>query len=742
MHASRDNEPNAVWLAETPTLKAYVDRLGAVQKSLRRFVIEEDGPPVYGKLRRTIGTIQIDVEGNLTVRDVERPAPEEAAAIKAEVTNANWPRSIPHRRGALPPQLAGVDKTDLFEFFSPDGEEVLFIQQRVENPNDPDDKCYLPWSYWNDDKWRCMEPDGLLPLYGLHRLKNAYHIFLHEGAKAARAAQGIVDKNLPHPWLNELFGVHLGWPGGALNAQRVDWEPIRALSKHHPVTIIADHDALGECAVSTISSLLRRPLMAVRFDDRFPDSFDLADDWPDRPEWWSGKRYVGPSLDDMASPATWATEVIHQAGRGRPRYKLRDEFVAEWYMVQQPHLFAHRMQVNRLLPPEVFNRAIAPFSHADDTARLLARRFDAHADSIAYRPHRKGESGRLLTIDGQRLVNTFRPPAIGPLRGNIHPFLRFIRYLIPDQEDRSKVLRWCATLIARPEVRMRYSLLLISETQGVGKTTLGDAILAPLVGRWNVSTPSEKQVNDNGFNSWIAHRRLAIINEIYSGAQRKCYDQLKFVISDDRVEVNRKFLESYVIDNWLHIVACSNSIRALHLDDGDRRWLVPRVVEEQRSEGWWKEFYAWLNGDGLPTIAAWAEAYVVKYGAVRTGEHAPMTTAKEDVIAESRSDGQRLAFELAQAAMAQQRQIVLRVDEVRAWVARERSMEINDHRVEKLRTLRKALRDGGMIGPLTPDGRISIDGRRQGLVANFELSRDANWGALRVHHLKPEDVQF
>lgn len=56
---------------------------------------------------------------------------------------------------------------------------------------------------------------------------------------------------------------------------------------------------------------------------------------------------------------------------------------------------------------------------------------------------------------------------------------------------------------------MRYAMLLISERQGVGKTTLVDAVLAPLIGRWNVSSPTESQVADSGFNSWIAHKRLA-----------------------------------------------------------------------------------------------------------------------------------------------------------------------------------------------------------------------------------------
>jgi hypothetical protein len=79
------------------------------------------------------------------------------------------------------------------------------------------------------------------------------------------------------------------------------------------------------------------------------------------------------------------------------------------------------------------------------------------------------------------------------------------------------VLKWCATLIARPSIRMGYGLLLISEQQGIGKTTLGAHILAPLVGLHNTSFPGENDIT-SAFNEWVAHKRLAVISEIYSGS--------------------------------------------------------------------------------------------------------------------------------------------------------------------------------------------------------------------------------
>src|SRR5947209_1709704 len=83
--------------------------------------------------------------------------------------------------------------------------------------------------WWSDGQWRKCEPDGYLPLYNAHRLKNAAVLFLHEGAKSARHVQRLVDGELradraalaDHPWGAELScALHLGWIGGAMSPER------------------------------------------------------------------------------------------------------------------------------------------------------------------------------------------------------------------------------------------------------------------------------------------------------------------------------------------------------------------------------------------------------------------------------------------------------------------------------------------------------------------------------------------
>ena len=738
-------------LDRTPALKAFLDEIGAKQKSIRRYVIEGD-KPTYGNLREDRGSVTVHSDGKLTCRGAaEPPSDELAAKIAIEVMAAGWPTSCPIGSRARPDELNAVSEAELFRFLSVDGEQTLFIQHLVRNEDGTKD--YFSWSYWSDGVWRALEPDGLLPLYGMEKMTPGTTVFLHEGASAARRVQWMIERQTKDardaydacPWGPSLSGaVHLGWIGGAPNPNRTDWGVLRRLPKDTRIFVVADNDTVGVAAISKISRELQRRLTAIVFDDNFNPGFDLADPWPRHPAWWNDKRYLGPTLDDLSRPATWATKVIRTGTKGHPKLALRDEFRDEWLLSMDPHMAAHRTLSNRLYPPDVLNRFVAPFSDAEDVARLLAKEVSVHADGIAYRPQPKLELRRVLNVDGERLINTYRPPTVTPLAGDPAPFLDFMDYVFPDPADRTHVLRWCATLIARPEVRMRYAMLLISERQGVGKTTLVDAVLAPLIGRWNVSSPSESQIADSGFNSWIAHKRLAHVSEIYSGQSRKTYDRLKAVIADDSVDVNRKYMEEYTIENWVHVVACSNSIRALHVDDGDRRWLIPRITEELKPRQWWDAFHGWLRSGGLSIVAAWAEGYVSEQGAVRTGDRAPETTAKSEVIAEARSEGQRLALDLAGIAK-DAGQVVLLVDEVRAWVASKRGMAIDNSKLESNLTLRKALMIGGLVEPDrkegAPDRRIKVGQRWRTVVATFPIPSDAKWDDLKARHRKPEALE-
>jgi len=479
------------------------------------------------------------------------------------------------------------------------------------------------------------------------------------------------------------------------------------------------------------------------FDNRFPLNFDLADPWPANPKWWSERgRYIGPSMDDCLVPATMATKEF-MTQEGKTAHSIRKQFAGEWAWVHDPAVFIHKRQNDRMLSTDAFNRCVRPFSHVNDTARLLLRFESSHADGVQYAPD---EGPGIINKGGRRLMNTYRPPTMKPIEGDVTPFLEFMAHLIPVEQDKLELMRWCATLIARPDIRMLYGVLLISEVQGVGKGTLGEKILAPLLGAGNVSFPSEQEVCDSSFNSWLVSKRLAVVHEIYAGQSKKAYNKLKSTITDREVTASLKYISNYTIANWIHIFACSNSLEALKLDIHDRRWLVPGVTNQKKTPDYWRQFHTWLDDDGLGIIKWWAADFLTRNEPVLSGTHAPMTEMKREVIEAGRSEGQRLAHDIATNAMEQmkaspQKKVVFIMSEVRQLVANTRHLDVNDYRMEKLLTLRKTMLAVGMHEPMrtttSERTRMKIETRWQYVVANFPIAPDATWDEIKEYRKDP-----
>jgi hypothetical protein len=313
---------------------------------------------------------------------------------------------------------------------------------------------------------------------------------------------------------------------------------------------------------------------------------------------------------------------------------------------------------------------------------------------------------------GSSAINLHVPTSIKAHAGDAGPFLDFMKYMFNDEEELKHVLKWCATLIARPSIRMGYGLLLISEQQGIGKTTLGAHILAPLVGLHNTSFPGENDIT-SAFNEWVAHKRLAVISEIYSGSSWRAYHALKSVITDREVTVNQKYMRQYVVENWCHVLASSNSMRALKMENDDRRWLYPEMAEVPWPREKFDFFRAWLTTGGLGIIKGWAEEWG---DYVAESDRAPMTARKMEMIEGSRSEAQSEALDIARTVAGLGRAGGVAIKDVIGWVRAHAQGRVFDSDYE----LRRAMTDGGL---LVYPKRLRIGNRVQVVLINEELSK-------------------
>jgi hypothetical protein len=382
------------------------------------------------------------------------------------------------------------------------------------------------------------------------------------------------------------------------------------------------------------------PLKGVMFDKRWPGGWDIADDMPEG-LFNSQRHYKGPMLEDMLRPATWATELLYPDGKGRPTTVISPRFTEEWCHSIRPDVYIHVDWPNRVYTPPEFNDLVAPYSHSSETSRLVKQDDSGKAGVIHYNP---SMPPGIIGEDAQGAVlNTFVGTKYKPKEGDAAPFLDFLDHLVPRDDDRKELMRWCATIIARPDLKIHYGVLLISEMQGVGKGTLGEKIIAPLVGMHNVSFPGEAEIVDSNYNYWLAHKRFAMVHEIYAGHSAKAYNKLKSSITDRFITVQKKYMANYEVENWIHVMACSNSMRALRLENDDRRWFIPRIAEEKKTPEYWMKLNHWLEQEeGLEIVLRWAIQYLKEVRPVMPGDPAPWSTLKKAVVEEGYSPGQHV----------------------------------------------------------------------------------------------------
>lgn len=697
--------PAPTFASTIPALAQYINRIGAQEKNFRRWMVQED----FGHYYKERCVIKVDHDGTIGVTDTAYAptAAEQAAITLAFAAGIELPRSMEVRPAAVQDLLVmlraehqehAVDTNGdplFFTFYNQRNGNVIMVQQRIDTR---EGKRYLPWCFWSDGMWRCMEPDGDLPFWKPKQSTEKRKLMVHEGAKAAQFVTAICeDANSAHPWAEELREYeHWGMIGGALSPHRADYAELWD-REPEVVVYVCDNDWPGRNALSPVSKKYKRTMRGIYFDERWPSHWDMADPMPTTRAFFGATgHYVGPRLHDLMRLCTWATEQIPPpaGSKARPTTVINPYFIKEWAHVREPEVYVNVHVARHYMNERAFNSWVNPFSDTDDTAKVLRRR-DAHkAAGLRYDPSKP--SGLMKDGHDHNFVNTYVPNIIKPLPGDCSPWIDYLEATFPIAADRAEVIRWAATLVCHPEIKMSYGVLLISETQGVGKSTLGSDILKPMVGAWNCSEPSEATVVDNNFNSWCAHKRLAVIHEIYAGHNAKAYDKLKSVITEKVLQVNEKYMPTYHIDNWLHVIACSNSKRALKLSMDDRRWLVPAVSEAKRDPSLWRRLHDWLTMEGgHGKIKQWMLDWLELHGHVVAGVDAPGSSTKQEVVREGYGQGGEMVSNFL-ARLSQESGVHVVSDIELQRMVRDHIYEgRNSDKLERAATLRKIAKGEG-----------------------------------------------
>jgi hypothetical protein len=256
---------------------------------------------------------------------------------------------------------------------------------------------------------------------------------------------------------------------------------------------------------------------------------------------------------------------------------------------------------------------------------------------VVYTP---GQPARFKARDGDEhdTLNEWLPTELVPTQFRKHesvrPWLEFTEYISPDltDEQREWWIDWMAYPLQHLGGKTRQAVLIWSEANGTGKNTVGN-ILTPMYGPANWLEIDGLSLTSK-YNDWTM-RQFVVINEVRAAtyAERAAVmARLKTYVSQDRIDLDRKFLPRENVQNHLQLLLTSNHSDALLLDDDDRRFFVIKgpTKKAKWSEPQFKAFYAWLDDGGRERVFGFLLAR--KLDDFNPNAEAPRTAARYEMI--------------------------------------------------------------------------------------------------------------
>lgn len=393
-----------------------------------------------------------------------------------------------------------------------------------------------------------------------------------------------------------------------------------------------------------------------------------------------------------------------------------DPFIAtarKWVYLSKPNGFYH-VESREMLDVQAFNNThMKMLEQGQFGAYLLRNDLIEQMHDFVYEP--QSPEG-VIKRDGLELLNTYRSSGLEATEGDASPFEEFLSYLVPDEDERSHLLKMIAWTVRHPGEKLRHALLFRSEHQGVGKTMLTE-IWAELLGTHNVRKSTTEEITGQ-YQGFIMNTQLVVLEELNLGAGMRDYNRLKELISNDIVSVNEKYEK---IRNWRNVasfVMLTNLEVPLQIEASDRRIFFIDSPALPRDGEYYADFAAWWQAN--PGVIKWYLNQVDLTG-FRPAEPPPMTRAKQELIADSRTELARdVELEINLREGVFQRDIVT-LAEIEAQLGR--SM----HGKTKVK-LTAALKTVGAV----PFAQQRVPGRWEGCIFVPQPGRASLWAIRNV----------
>jgi hypothetical protein len=207
-------------------------------------------------------------------------------------------------------------------------------------------------------------------------------------------------------------------------------------------------------------------------------------------------------------------------------------------------------------------------------------------------------SGRI----GEDEYNLWRGFAISPTPGfrKQRSLLRHIYRIICrcDQIKFKYLMRWLAWTVQNPHRPAEVVLVLMSNTEGSGKSTLGKVMLDIFGPRHGLLVDDKEQLLGK-FNSHLETACFVCGEEVLWAGDPRTADALKSRITASMIPIDEKYRQRRQVPNRLHVMLTTNHTWAIAAGVHARRYFVVEVSDEvAQDKHWFDTLYRDLETGG------------------------------------------------------------------------------------------------------------------------------------------------
>lgn len=238
----------------------------------------------------------------------------------------------------------------------------------------------------------------------------------------------------------------------------------------------------------------------------------------------------------------------------------------------------------QFLTPTAFNEWTKPLKLAETNKNGELKFKDASAIWKSS-PERRQYSRVVFEPNGSppSHYNLYAGLAVSPRKGKWKRLLRHLYRIIcrGDIDVALWVLAWLAQIVQAPHVKFGTALVLLGR-KGTGKTKLFEHY-STFFGRHAITLSNQRQVTGN-FNAHLGECIFAVLEEAIWAGNKTDEGQLKHLITGEKMVLERKGIDAFEINNYLHLAFTSNEDRAIPVTGDERRFMVLNVSDEHMQD--------------------------------------------------------------------------------------------------------------------------------------------------------------